>query len=105
MPNLVSKWFRIWGFLCRSGKTTLSASGMLVPDSLIGLPVGDFVAGLGYKGPEISGLVVTAGSLVEPFLPWDVRAGGVESGELVGLINGAQIDVLSEVYIVASFVF
>lgn len=51
--------------MCSSGETTLSASGMLVPDTLCDTQVAMRLYGDNFEGRI---LVVTVASVVEPFL-------------------------------------
>lgn len=51
--------------MCSSGETTLSASGMLVPDPLCDTQVARRLYGDNFEGRI---LVLTVASLVEPFL-------------------------------------
>ncbi|KAF9589687.1 hypothetical protein IFM89_027215 [Coptis chinensis] len=81
----------------RSGKTAISASGMLLPEfcgrPLIGTHIQD--------GHDASAVVVTVASIVEPFVLPQYRD---KSLKLVvpELIPGAQIDVMVEVDVPAS---
>ncbi|KAF5179854.1 Glyoxysomal processing protease, glyoxysomal [Thalictrum thalictroides] len=70
-----------------SGKTTLSASGMLLPGTYSGPLIGDHLS--------VSALVVTVASVVEPFLLPQHRA-NTSQHVLPELIPGAQIDVMVE---------
>lgn len=76
-----------------SGRTTLSASGFLVPDSLNLSP---FISHLLSHNSEtnLSALVLTTASVVEPFLP--VHRRNDPAQVFPELIPGAQIDVLAE---------
>ncbi|XP_058095741.1 glyoxysomal processing protease, glyoxysomal isoform X2 [Magnolia sinica] len=78
-----------------SGKTTLSASGLLLLDSLINSPILERLFGhYLQQHSSVSALVVTTASVVEPFLPVHYRDN--PSQVLPKLIPGAQIDVLVE---------
>ncbi|XP_021740633.1 glyoxysomal processing protease, glyoxysomal-like [Chenopodium quinoa] len=67
-----------------SGKTTLSASGLLLPHSLVGSEIHD-------KGA----VIVTVASIVEPFLSQKSKL--INAQGTPELIPGAQIDVMVEV--------
>ncbi|KAK9152822.1 hypothetical protein Sjap_000302 [Stephania japonica] len=75
-----------------SGKTTISASGMLLTESLCEFRyIKDFVGGVNRSD---SGLVVTVASIVEPFLTARHRESRTQ--ELPELIPGTKIDVMVE---------
>ncbi|KAL5575381.1 hypothetical protein UlMin_017080 [Ulmus minor] len=74
-----------------SGRTTLSASGMLLPSTLYDSAVAKQVCGDGDRSPV---LVVTVASLVEPFLSQQHR-NGISQG-LPEFISGVQIDIMVE---------
>ncbi|KAI4365140.1 hypothetical protein MLD38_021155 [Melastoma candidum] len=75
----------------QTGKTTISASGMLVPVSLCDSGLMEVVlAETGWDG----NLVVTVASVVEPFLAMEYRE-GLSKGQ-PELISGARIDVMVE---------
>ncbi|XP_044496882.1 glyoxysomal processing protease, glyoxysomal-like isoform X2 [Mangifera indica] len=71
-----------------SGKTTLSASGMLLPNNIYHVDVAE-------RNWGVRGLVVTAASVVEPFLTMQQREQNVFEGR-PELILGAQVDVMLE---------
>ncbi|KAK1557959.1 hypothetical protein Q3G72_034744 [Acer saccharum] len=71
-----------------SGKTTLSASGMLLPDNI-------YATDLVERNWGVNGLVVTAASVVEPFLSVQHRDKNIAQGQ-PELISGAQMDVMIE---------
>uniref|UniRef100_A0A2P2KDB6 Glyoxysomal processing protease glyoxysomal-like isoform X3 n=1 Tax=Rhizophora mucronata TaxID=61149 RepID=A0A2P2KDB6_RHIMU len=74
-----------------SGKTTLSASGMLLPDTLYDA---DAANGALRSSIRDLGLVLTVASVVEPFLSQQHREGNSQGRPQ--LIPGAQIDVMLE---------
>ncbi|XP_077221528.1 protease-like protein [Tasmannia lanceolata] len=74
-----------------SGKTTLSASGFLLPDSFNDYPLFKHI---GIHRSTYSALVVTTASILEPFLPLHLRDNPVK--DLPELIPGAHVDVLAE---------
>ncbi|XP_031278959.1 glyoxysomal processing protease, glyoxysomal [Pistacia vera] len=71
-----------------SGKTTLSASGMLLPNNIYDADVRE-------RNWGVNGLVVTVASVVEPFLSMQHREKNVFEGR-PELISGAQVDVMVE---------
>ncbi|KAK2642167.1 hypothetical protein Ddye_023930 [Dipteronia dyeriana] len=71
-----------------SGKTTLSASGMLLSDNI-------YATDLVERNWGVNGLVVTVASVVEPFLSVQPRDKNIAQGQLE-LISGAQMDVMIE---------
>ncbi|XP_020234599.1 glyoxysomal processing protease, glyoxysomal [Cajanus cajan] len=75
----------------RSGETTLSASGMLVPDTLFDAQVATRLHG---DNCEDRVLVVTVASVVEPFLSPQQRE-NIPQGR-PDLISGVRIDVMTE---------
>ncbi|TKY71725.1 Glyoxysomal processing protease [Spatholobus suberectus] len=75
----------------RSGETTLSASGMLVPDTLCDAQVATRLYG---ESSEDRVLVVTVASVVEPFLSPQQRE-NIPQGR-PDLISGVRIDVMTE---------
>ncbi|XP_027932289.1 glyoxysomal processing protease, glyoxysomal [Vigna unguiculata] len=75
----------------RSGETTLSASGMLVPDTLYDAQVAARLYGDNCKDRV---LVVTVASVVEPFLSPQQRE-NIPQGR-PDLISGVRIDVMTE---------
>ncbi|RDX62263.1 Glyoxysomal processing protease, glyoxysomal, partial [Mucuna pruriens] len=75
----------------RSGETTLSASGMLVPDTLCDAQVAKRLYG---DNGEDRVLVVTVASVVEPFLSPQQRE-NIPQGK-PDLISGVRIDVMTE---------
>ncbi|KAK7331953.1 hypothetical protein VNO80_28698 [Phaseolus coccineus] len=75
----------------RSGETTLSASGMLVPDTLYDAQVATRLYG---DNCEDRVLVVTVASVVEPFLSPQQRE-NIPQGR-PDLISGVRIDVMTE---------
>ncbi|KAK4347178.1 hypothetical protein RND71_033517 [Anisodus tanguticus] len=81
--------------LYNSGKTTLSASGMLLPSSIMNASVSKQIQGES-KLQSIGGhiLVLTVASVIEPFVVQQDR-GGI-SKDKPKLIPGAQIDILLE---------
>ncbi|KAI3936936.1 hypothetical protein MKX01_015151 [Papaver californicum] len=76
----------------QSGKTTLSASGILLPDSFNKFPI---VKHIRENSSSVSALVVTVASIVEPFVSVQHRDNNTQ--ELPELIHGVQIDVVTEV--------
>ncbi|XP_050287045.1 glyoxysomal processing protease, glyoxysomal isoform X1 [Quercus robur] len=74
-----------------SGKTTLSASGMLLPDTLYD---GEVAKGLYGQDNQCPVLVVTVASVVEPFLSLQHRQ-NIAKGP-PELISGVEIDVMVE---------
>ncbi|XP_057948608.1 glyoxysomal processing protease, glyoxysomal [Malania oleifera] len=74
-----------------SGKTTLSASGMLVPDSLCNMKI---YYNNDQSPTPSSAFVVTVASVIEPFLTLQHREN--ISQVLPELIPGAQIDIMVE---------
>ncbi|KAK8514054.1 hypothetical protein V6N12_008773 [Hibiscus sabdariffa] len=76
----------------QSGKTTLSASGMLLPDTLYNTEVAKRIWGT--DNGRSSMLVMTVASVIEPFLTIQHR-GNLSEG-LPELIPGAEIDILVE---------
>ncbi|OVA00367.1 hypothetical protein BVC80_1183g63 [Macleaya cordata] len=74
----------------QSGKTTLSASGFLLPDSFIDFPIVKHIR----QHSSASALVVTVASIVEPFISLQHRENNTQ--DLPQLIQGVQIDVLME---------
>ncbi|XXG46675.1 hypothetical protein AAC387_Pa02g1461 [Persea americana] len=84
--------------LHESGKTTLSASGMVIPDSLGESPIIKHLCGYEWQQHlpvSWSTLVLTTASIVEPFLRGDCRH-DPSVQVLPNLIPGAQINVLAE---------
>ncbi|XP_059291523.1 glyoxysomal processing protease, glyoxysomal isoform X2 [Lycium ferocissimum] len=81
--------------LYNSGKTTLSASGMLLPSSFVNASVSKQILGEN-KLQSIGGhfLVLTVASVIEPFVIQQDR--GSISKDKPKLIPGAQIDILRE---------
>ncbi|XP_038711913.1 glyoxysomal processing protease, glyoxysomal isoform X2 [Tripterygium wilfordii] len=82
--------------LFRSGKTTLSASGMLLHDTLYDVDVAKRISG---GGNQDLCLVVTVASVVEPFLSQKHRDSISQKEVIVSrpeLISGAQIDIMVE---------
>ncbi|GAY34564.1 hypothetical protein CUMW_012120 [Citrus unshiu] len=71
-----------------SGKTTLSASGMLLPLSFFDTKVAE-------RNWGVNGLIVTVASVVEPFLLPQYRVKDTSEGQ-PELISGSQIDFLVE---------
>lgn len=71
-----------------SGKTTLSASGMLLPLSFFDTKVAE-------RNWGVNGLIVTVASVVEPFLLPQYRDKDTSEGQ-PELITGSQIDFLVE---------
>ncbi|KAJ6738194.1 SERINE PROTEASE-RELATED [Salix koriyanagi] len=74
-----------------SGKTTLSASGLLLPDTLYDADLANRILESKSQG---LGLVVTVASVIEPFLSSKHRESISQSRP--ELIPGAQIDVMAE---------
>ncbi|KAJ6893542.1 glyoxysomal processing protease [Populus alba x Populus x berolinensis] len=74
-----------------SGKTTLSASGLLLPDTLYDAELANRILEAKSQG---LGLVVTVASVVEPFLSSKHRE-GISQGP-PELIPGAHVDVMVE---------
>ncbi|OIT27393.1 PREDICTED: glyoxysomal processing protease, glyoxysomal [Nicotiana attenuata] len=81
--------------LYNSGKTTLSASGMLLPSSFVNASVSKQIQGES-KLHSFGGhfLVLTVASVIEPFVVQQDR--GDISKDKPELIPGAQIDILRE---------
>nr|XP_016490892.1 PREDICTED: glyoxysomal processing protease, glyoxysomal-like isoform X3 [Nicotiana tabacum] len=81
--------------LYNSGKTTLSASGMLLPSSFVNASVSKQIQGES-KLHSFGGhfLVLTVGSVIEPFVVQQDR--GDISKDKPELIPGTQIDILRE---------
>ncbi|KAK3207125.1 hypothetical protein Dsin_021171 [Dipteronia sinensis] len=77
-----------FGIFDGSGKTTLSASGMLLPDNM-------YATDLVERNWGVNGLVVTVASVVEPFLSVQHRDKNIAQGQ-PELISGAQMDVMIE---------
>ncbi|KAI3937524.1 hypothetical protein MKW92_050305 [Papaver armeniacum] len=75
----------------QSGKTTLSASGVLLPETFNKFPI---VKHIREHSSSVSALVVTVASIVEPFL--SVQHHDNNTQELPELIHGVQIDVMTE---------
>ncbi|XP_042478321.1 glyoxysomal processing protease, glyoxysomal [Macadamia integrifolia] len=75
----------------QSGKTTLSASGLLLPDSFSDSPILKYVR---KSSSSVMAIVVTVASIVEPFLSQSHRENAAQP--LPELIPGAQIDVMVE---------
>ncbi|CAK8534298.1 unnamed protein product [Lathyrus sativus] len=75
----------------RSGETTLSASGLLVPDSLCDTQVAKRLYGDKFEDRV---LVVTVASVVEPFLSPQHRE-NIPQGR-PDLISGVRIDIMTE---------
>ncbi|RZC65332.1 hypothetical protein C5167_009020 [Papaver somniferum] len=75
----------------QSGKTTLSASGVLLPDSFNKFPI---VKHIRENSSSVSALVVTVASIVVPFL--SVQHHDNNTQEIPALIHGVQIDVMTE---------
>ncbi|KAK7246474.1 hypothetical protein RIF29_41342 [Crotalaria pallida] len=78
----------------RSGETTLSASGMLVPDTLCDTLSAKLLHGNVGNSDEDRALVLTVASVVEPFLSPQHRH-NIPQGR-PELITGVQIDIMSE---------
>lgn len=82
--------------LYNSGKTTLSASGMLLPSSFVNASVSKQIQGetklQSFGGHHV--LVLTVASIIEPFVVPQDR--GDISKDKPKLIPGAQIDILRE---------
>lgn len=53
---------------CSSGKTTLSASGMLLPSSLFDPAIAKQIIGDNHASLPDSAFVMTVASVIEPFL-------------------------------------
>ncbi|KAH9606548.1 hypothetical protein KSS87_000535 [Heliosperma pusillum] len=70
-----------------SGKTTLSASGLLLPRNLL--------KDMNFESCEKGAVVVTAASIVEPFLSQKSKM--IDAQGIPELIPGAQIEVMVEV--------
>ncbi|XP_054777019.1 glyoxysomal processing protease, glyoxysomal isoform X2 [Prosopis cineraria] len=77
----------------RSGETTLSASGMLIPDTLYDIEVARHLYGDLCEG---MGLVVTVASVVEPFLSPQQRENVSQFQGRPELISGVRIDIMTE---------
>ncbi|KAI9074076.1 hypothetical protein K1719_043968 [Acacia pycnantha] len=77
----------------RSGETTLSASGMLIPANLYDTEVAKHLYGDLCEGMC---LVVTVASVVEPFLPPQQRENVCQFQGRPELISGVRIDVMTE---------
>ncbi|OMO76396.1 hypothetical protein CCACVL1_15703 [Corchorus capsularis] len=75
-----------------SGKTTLSASGMLLPDTLYNTEVAKSI--LDSDSGQNLMLVMTVASVIEPFLTIQHREN--RSQRLPELIPGAQVDIMVE---------
>lgn len=75
----------------QSGKTTLSASGVLLPETFNKFPI---VKHIRENSSSVSALVVTVASIVEPFL--SVQHHDNNTQEIPELIHGVQIDVMTE---------
>ena len=73
-------FFLVYLGLCSSGKTTLSASGMLLPDTLYDGEVAKRLYGQDNQCPV---LVVTVASVVEPFLSLQHRQNIAKVGTFV----------------------
>ncbi|XP_044462131.1 glyoxysomal processing protease, glyoxysomal-like isoform X2 [Mangifera indica] len=71
-----------------SGKTTLSASGMLLPNNIYDADVAE-------RNWGVNGLVVTVASVIEPFLSMQHREKNVFQGR-PEFISGAEVDVMLE---------
>ncbi|KAH9748762.1 glyoxysomal processing protease [Citrus sinensis] len=90
----MAEFSRNFGVLVRvqgpfsSGKTTLSASGMLLPLSFFDTKVAE-------RNWGVNGLIVTVASVVEPFLLPQYRDKDTSEGQ-PELISGSQIDFLVE---------
>ncbi|KAJ4981908.1 hypothetical protein NE237_032745 [Protea cynaroides] len=79
----------------QSGKTTLSASGLLLPSSFSDSPILKYVRGSNDQtSSSVMAIVVTVASIVEPFLSQQHRESAAQP--LPELIPGAQIDVMVE---------
>ncbi|XP_027353322.1 glyoxysomal processing protease, glyoxysomal [Abrus precatorius] len=76
----------------RSGETTLSASGVLLPDTLVDSQVARRLYGDYYNEDRV--LVVTVASVVEPFLSSQHRE-NIPQGR-PELVSGVRIDVMTE---------
>ncbi|CAN6457343.1 unnamed protein product [Victoria cruziana] len=80
-----------------SGKTTLSSSGFLVPESFSDhSTLVERLTGHGGKNPTVAALVVTAASVVEPFVSSVQQDRGIQSQGPPRLVPGSRIDVLIE---------
>ncbi|WCJ27070.1 protease-related [Euphorbia peplus] len=77
-----------------SGKTTLSASGMILPDTLYDSAALGRVLGGNGEGSQGFAVVVTVASVLESFLTPEFRDGFSEGRP--EMIRGAQIDVMLE---------
>ncbi|XP_028776760.1 glyoxysomal processing protease, glyoxysomal isoform X1 [Neltuma alba] len=77
----------------RCGETTLSASGMLIPDNLYDTGVARHLYGDLCEG---MGLVVTVASVVEPFLSPQQREKVSQFQGRPELISGVRIDIMTE---------
>ncbi|PON61385.1 Peptidase S1C [Trema orientale] len=75
-----------------SGRTTLSASGMLLPHTLYDYAVAKQLCG---DGDDFPVLVVTVASVVEPFLSVQHRENNMSQGR-PEFISGVQIDIMIE---------
>ncbi|KAL6992533.1 hypothetical protein U1Q18_010643, partial [Sarracenia purpurea var. burkii] len=81
--------------LYNSGKTTVSASGILLPGSFSVYPSAKQINGGKDRGSQPgSALVVTVASIIEPFLPQQHREN--MSQDKPELIPGVQIDIMVE---------
>ncbi|RVW95770.1 Glyoxysomal processing protease, glyoxysomal [Vitis vinifera] len=76
-----------------SGKTTLSASGMLLPDTLSDISAS--CKHIHSNNDQNSMLVVSVASILEPFLSLQHRE-NISQGSHPELIHGVQIDVMVE---------
>ncbi|KAK7327856.1 hypothetical protein VNO77_21949 [Canavalia gladiata] len=91
--------FMVMGFgfllpgMCSSGETTLSASGLLVPDTLCDFQVAGHLYGDNYEDKDRI-LVLTVASVVEPFLSPQHRQ-NIPQGR-PDLVSGVRIDVITE---------
>ena len=68
--------------ICSSGRTTLSASGMLLPHTLYDSAVAEQLCDHGDRFPV---LVVTVASIVEPFLSVQHRQNNISQVEIIQL--------------------
>ncbi|XP_062095746.1 glyoxysomal processing protease, glyoxysomal isoform X2 [Humulus lupulus] len=75
-----------------SGRTTLSASGMLLPHTLYDSAVAEKLCGDGDRFPV---LVVTVASVVEPFLSAQHKQNNISQGR-PQCIPGVQVDIMIE---------
>ncbi|KAF4349743.1 hypothetical protein F8388_023858 [Cannabis sativa] len=75
-----------------SGRTTLSASGMLLPHTLYDSVVAEQLCGDGDRFPV---LVVTVASVVEPFLSAQHKQNNISQGR-PQCIPGVQVDIMIE---------